>query len=114
MIDLAFVFVATLLSIQGCDTNKESRNPLGPNLKTTTSPSDGTVPSLARYQTIYTSCGTFYLDYPSDFVGPPPPGHGRIGSTAQQLCSASIPGDGDGTVVPQKAGDPSADEGPKH
>ena len=111
---LTLVLILLVFSLFGClGCGTRDNRLLNPPTSTTSLHSDGTTPSLARYQTIYTSCGTFYLDYPSDFVGPPPPGHGRIGSTPQQLCGAQFPGDGDGTVTPQKAGDPTADEGPR-
>ncbi len=88
--------------LAGCDTNKSSivGPSAAPRVETPALLPDGSV-NWRKYQVVYTSCGTFTLDYPADFIGPVPAYHARIGTDPSTLC--------DGYMVYQP-GDPTADE----
>jgi len=102
--------IALALCALGCET----RAPVAPQVSSSipnTLP-DGTL-NLRRYEVLYTSCGTFVLSYPQDFIGPIPDGYGRVGSTARDMCATTAP-DQPPIVMEAKAfGDPTSDDGRK-
>lgn len=71
-------------------------SPEGKVLKPTAYQSDDPNQINFRPATYYTECGTFIMDYPSDFLGPLPAGHGRAGADINSLCAPAI-GDPDPT-----------------
>jgi hypothetical protein len=80
---VAFMVVAGL----GCGTRESKVLAPEESLSRAGDPTadDGAV-KFRKYQVVYTECGTFTLDYPSDFVGPIPDGHARIGTPRSSLC----------------------------
>lgn len=91
------VMVISLFTLVGCDSPSEAL--LKPSITAEEEPDSGDI-NMRKYQILYTSCGTFVLDYPSDFEGPIPQGHGRIGQTdTSYYCSNA-------TYI----GDPTADD----
>lgn len=102
---LLFLCIAAvfLTMTAGCDTNNDTLTGVEvPRIETPTYLPDGRL-NLRRYQVLYLSCGTVTLDYPSDFVGAIPQGHGRIGQTdPSYYCS--------GGIQALYQGDPTADD----
>lgn len=98
---VAALLIIMAVAVSGCGTKDTSTGPEKiPRLQVDAKAPDGSI-NWRSYQTLYTSCGTFYLSYPSDFSGPIPAGYGRIGQTdPSYYCSNVI-----GTV-----GDPTSDE----
>lgn len=88
------LLLVLLLAFVGCDTGGTTLGPVKQaRLETPATLPDGSV-NWRKYQVLYLECGTVTLDYPSDFIGPVPPGHGRIGQTdPSYYCVMYTPGD---------------------